>query len=230
MRVREFGQQVEDLLGVFLHCGLHALRPADSVVFFLAAARDEHGHAAEVLDQAQAQRDREGPQLADLQRFHALIGRNERCGVFLVEQPVEVCDQLERHVVYARESLAGPGREARKLAAVAFRQVDAGELYLLFDHVEIIKQPFRGGRHAPSLPVCPHKHLMGGAQRLRVVRQAREQPVIAGAVFDRVGARQFLCEAFQLLHAEQLGAQRLLGDIRHVAEPARVLLGGPFRQ
>ena len=219
MRVGELGEQVQQLLRRLLRRGERAFGPANAVVFLQPSPRDAHGDATQIFDESQAQRDRERPQLAELQRLDGLVGAHEGRRVLLVEQAVEVRDQFERHAVDARKPLHLALGQARQLAAVAARQVDAGELDLLFDQIEIVQQPLRGRRHAAPLGIGSDQHLVRLAQRGRVVGEPRQQLVVAGAVVHLVRMRQLLRVAPELVDAQQLGAQRLLVHRRRSPEP-----------
>ena len=89
------------------------------------------------------------PQFAHLERRHRLVGRDEtgqasprRRGRRRARSP------RTRGRRRAASFADGPLRQARKLAAVALGQVPLGGADLLFDQVEIVEQPFGGGRDA----------------------------------------------------------------------------------
>ena len=100
--VGELGKHMDKPLGVFLGRGEHAVGPGDRHVPLLAAARDPRGHAADVLEQSQAQHDRESPQLPKVQRIDGLVGSHERRRVVPVDATVLVRDQVEGDVVDPR--------------------------------------------------------------------------------------------------------------------------------
>ena len=112
------------------------------------AGRNAGADAAKILDERQAQHDGNGPQLPHLERRHRLVGRHEAGKALRVDPAVAVGDRLEREIVDARKPGGRAGRQARKLAAVALGQVPPGRADLLFDQVEVVEQPFRGGRDA----------------------------------------------------------------------------------
>ena len=117
--IGELGEHVDEPLGLFLGHREHAVRPGDGRVPLLAPARDARSHAPDVLEQSQPQHDRESPQLPEVQRIDGLVGGDERCRVVAVDATVLVGDQVERHVVDARETGRGTVGQSRQLPAVA---------------------------------------------------------------------------------------------------------------
>ena len=141
------------------------------------AGRDPRPDAAQVLDQREAQHDRNRPQFAHLQRRHRLVGRHEPGQRLRVHASVAVRYRLEREVVDARQLRRRPVRQARKLAAVALRQVPLRGADLLFDQVEIVEQPFGGGRDATVGADRGREQVADFDQERFVVREPREQAV-----------------------------------------------------
>jgi hypothetical protein len=66
------------------------------------------GHAAQVFDQRQAQHDGDGPQLAQLQRGHFLIGVDEAAQRFGIDPAIAVRDDFQRDFVDARAAIRRP--------------------------------------------------------------------------------------------------------------------------
>ena len=126
----------------------HLIRPRIGAVPVDRSGRNARADAAQVLDQREAQHDRNRPQLAELERRDGLVRGHEAGQALGVDPAVAVRDRLEREVVDARKSGRRPVRQSRQLAAVALGQVPLGRADLLLDQVEVVEQPFRGGRDA----------------------------------------------------------------------------------
>ena len=65
------------LFGSFSAISDHLVRPVVGLVAVEPVGGDAGGDAAQILDQRQAQHDRDGPQLAQLQGGHRLVGGDE---------------------------------------------------------------------------------------------------------------------------------------------------------
>ena len=89
------------------------------------AADDQLGSPPQVLDEHDPQRDRDGPELADRERLHALIGAHEPAERLRIEAAVRVRDEGPRQPQYARIALEGPFRELGQLAVEAAREIVA---------------------------------------------------------------------------------------------------------
>ena len=111
-----------------------------------AAGGDLVGEAAQVLDQHDAQGDRDGPQLADGERLHALVGGDEAAQGVGIEVAVGVRDEGPGEAEHARIAGERARGQFRQLAVVAGRQVVADLADLLLDQVVVVEQPF-GRRH-----------------------------------------------------------------------------------
>ncbi len=99
------------------------------------------GDAPQVLDQRQAEHDRDRPQLSQRERGNGLVGLHEAPDARHVHPPIDVRDQLEHDVVTARETRRSPVQEPRQLPAVCSGKVPAGQSNLLLDQVEIVEEP-----------------------------------------------------------------------------------------
>ena len=135
---------------------------------------DAAADAAQVFDQCEAQHDRHGPQLAERQRADGLVGGDEAAEALRVHPPVAVRDGLQRDVVDTGEPGRGPVRQSGQLPAVTLGQVAPRGADLLFDQVEIVEQPFAGGRDPARSPGSPRSTARRPrAARLRSRRAAR---------------------------------------------------------
>ena len=106
------------------------------------------GQTAHVLDQDDAQGDRDGPKLADHQRLDLLIGLDKALEDRAGHQAVGVGNigpGQAKDPRVARERTVG---ELRQLTVIARRQVVMDLAQLLFHEVEVVQQPFgcRGDR------------------------------------------------------------------------------------
>ena len=110
---------------------------------------DADGDAPQVLDQRQAEHDRDRPQLAQRERSDGLVGGHEAAESRHVHAPVDVRDQLEHDVITARVSRRWPVQEPGQLPAVRLGQVPPGRSNLLLDQIEIVEEPL-AGRSDPS--------------------------------------------------------------------------------
>src|SRR5689334_23525621 len=62
---------------------------------------DTFGHAAQIFDQRDAQRDRDRPELADRQRLDFLVGVDEGCQFLNVERAIAVGNDCPRDTEHA---------------------------------------------------------------------------------------------------------------------------------
>ena len=185
----------------------HLVRPGVGAVAVDRAGRDPGSDAAQILDQRQAQHDGNGPQFAQLERRHRLVGRHEAGKTLRVDPAVAVRDRLEREVVDARKPGGGPVRQAGKLAAVPLGQVPLGRADLLLDQVEIVEQPFRGGRDAAVRRDRRGQQVADFDQDGFVLGQPRQQ-LVGAARRQPVRDREALAVLLHLIGAEQLRSQR----------------------
>ena len=179
-----------------------ALIPAD------ALGGDAGRHAAKVLDQRQAQHDRQRPQLAEIERRRRLVGGHKAGETFGVHAPVAVRNDLQRDVVDPGKTGGSPLQQARQFPAVGLRQVPLGGANLLLDQIEVIQQPFAGGG---DLAVGGHRlghQPVDTDQNALVLRQPRQQLVRSASRTEFVESRQRPAMLLHLLGAEQLRAQR----------------------
>jgi hypothetical protein len=100
---------------------------------------DLPGEPAQVLDQDNAQRDRNRPQLADRQRLDALIGGDKAAQDVGVEVAVSMGDKGPGHPENARIASEWPVGELGQLAIVAGGQVVPDLADLLLDDVIVVE-------------------------------------------------------------------------------------------
>ena len=180
--------------------------PFGGALAIAAAGRHARDHAAQVLEQREPQHDRDRPQLAELERLHALIRGDERVEHLLVDAAVRVRDQLEREIVDARHARVAV--EPRQHPAVAARQVAPGDQDLIVEQVVVVDEPLGGRRDLPAARDRVGDQPIRVGQRLLVVGEPLEQPIFTAPRADRVRAGEHLRVMLELAGAEQLGAQR----------------------
>ena len=186
----------------------HLVRPGFGLVAVERAAGDTGCHPAQILDQRQPQHDRDAPQFAQFERHHGLIGGHEAAEAFGVDAAIAMRNGLERDVVDAGKPRRGSLRQARQLPAVTLGQMPGRSANLLLDQIEIIEQPFAGGRDAAIILDRGRQQVAGSNQHRLIFGQAGKKVIrgAAGAEFVRSGER--LAVLLHLIGAEQLRAQR----------------------
>ena len=85
------------------------------------AARDLLREPSQILDHHDLQRDRYGPELADRQRLHILVGIDETDEDVGIEAAVGMRDERPRNPEHARIAGEGPREEFRELAIISRR-------------------------------------------------------------------------------------------------------------
>ena len=210
IRARHVGDDQDQALGVVHGRVQHLLGPLLRPVPVGCAGRDPHADTAQVLDQSEAQHDRNRPQLAEREGCHRLVGRDEPGQAVRVDAAVAVRDRLECEVVDARKAGGRTLGEAWKFAAVTLRQVSLRRADLLVDQVEIVDQPFRGGRDAAAFRHFHRQQVAHARQDRFVVGEARQQPVGRTVRGQPMRDREVPAVLFHLLDAEELRPQRRL--------------------
>ena len=182
----------------------HRLRPASAM-----GGGDLVGEAAQVLDQHDAQGDRDGPELADGQRLHALIGDQIAAQRLGIEMAVGVGDEGPGEAEHPRIARERPLGELRQLTIVAGRQVLADLADLRFDEMVVVEQPF-GGRHdAPPGLDLRDAGAVGREQDGGVLAQPPAQRRNPGRPRGHgLRPREALGVLLQTIDAEQLRAGR----------------------
>ena len=208
IRVRHVGDYEDQALGI-ADCGLrHLLRPRRSQVSLCPTGSDAHTDATQILDDCQPQHDRDRPQLAQLHRADALVGRHEAAQTVNIHATIAVRNGLQRDVVHPRTTGRRPVRQAREFAAVALWQVPLGGADLLFDEIEIIEQPFPGRHHPAALRGRRRQQFAHVDQGAFVLCQPSQEPVRCLPGNQPVRGRERLAVQRHLIGAVQLGAQR----------------------
>ena len=203
------GQQYQALRVLFgdLH---HLLGPAGGEVPVDASGDDPCSDAPEILDQRQAQHDGDGPQFAERQDGHRLVGRHETAETSRVHPSIAVRDRFMRDVVHARKPGRRSVQQAGQFPAVPLRQVPLGHADLFFDQVEVVEEPFPGGRD-PAVRIDRRRQKGAGSrQDAFILRQPGEKTVPDPSRTQLVQARKGLAMLLHLFAAEQFRAQRQL--------------------
>ncbi len=156
---------------------------------FPAPARrdDAVGEAPELLDQSEAQHDRDRPDFADRELGSFLVGDREFDERVEVDASGGVRDELARQHVDARVALIRPLGNLRQLAVVTLRQVLPDLANLILDDVVIVAQPVfgryrlrvepaRGGEEAVDV-LEPRGAAVQLRQERTAASRARREPV-----------------------------------------------------
>ena len=133
-----------------------------------ASDGDLLGQPAQVLDEHDAQRDRHGPQLADRERLHPLVGRDKSPQHDRVEVAVGVRDEGPCQAEHSRITGERPIGQPRQLAVVAWRQVLADFANLLLDQMIVVEQPLGRRYHFPPALQFGRAFAVGREQTRRV--------------------------------------------------------------
>ncbi len=224
IRARHVGDHQDQILRILLDHRHHPIGPAIGQVLVGPVGGDEDRDTAEILDQRQAQHDRDGPQFAQPQGGDRLIGRDETVEVLGVDPTIAVGDDLQGKVIDARQSGGWSLEQARQLPAVALGEMSLGGADLIFDQIKIVEQPFAGRRDPTVLRDGGHEQSADADQDGFILGQASEQAVrrMSGHQGMRIG--QALAVLFHLHGTEELRAQRrLVADRRF----DRTLTGKP---
>ncbi len=174
----------------------------------------------QVLDEGELEHAGPGPQLADGQGRHRLVGGHEAHELVPVQAAVGVADQLQGHGVDPCDARHLPRGQLGQIRVVLARKVvpDAPDLGL--DEVEVVEEPFRRRGDELAAVDVVGEDAIGLAQHAGVVLQAREERagLAARIAGQREAGGEGLRPFLQALDAQELGAQRLLG-LRAAAAP-----------
>ncbi|MNI38234.1 hypothetical protein D3C73_923670 [compost metagenome] len=206
-RSRHVGNGQYHALGVALGHFDQSIGPVIGKVTVIPVGHDPGRHAPQVLDQRQAQHDRDGPQLAQGQRRDGLIRGDETVQAWRVDPAIAVRDGFQGDVVDPRQACRGPFGQAWQLAAVAVGQVGPGGADVFFDQVEVVQQPFRRRGGASTGLLNGLERCAATFQQQLVVGQAAEQGVLSGKTPEHMLAGQDDAVVGHLLRIEQVGTQ-----------------------
>ena len=161
-----------------------------------AARRNLVGQPPQVFHEHDTQGDGDGPQLADVQRLHFLVGSNEAAQHHRVDMAVGVGNVSPGQPEHTRIPGEGTIGQLGQQAVVARRQVDMDFADLFFDDVVVVEQPF-----------------------------SRRHNAAAGNKFRRAGAirRQQLRGIDAQAFAQRRHGRRLRRDLLRGSQAARVL-------
>ena len=177
----------------------------------LAGADDQLRQPPQVFHQNHTEVDGDRPTLADGERLDALVGADKWLQRPQLETAVGVGNVGPGQPVDARVSREVALRDLGQQAVVAFREVIANIPDLFVDDMEVIEQPLRG---RCDLPLLPHRlgnvPVCGQKDPRVVVDPCEEIPSSRGLLGSALRRGQALSVLFQALHAEDLGADRLV--------------------
>ncbi|MGO9371952.1 MAG: hypothetical protein ACLQBD_07600 [Syntrophobacteraceae bacterium] len=111
----------------------HLVGPIVGAVSIHPVSGDPDGNPPKILDQGQAQHDRDGPQFAQLQDRHRLVGGYETAEALRVHPSIPVRDRFQREVIHSRKPGRWAVKQARQLSAVSLWQVSLSCAYLFFN-------------------------------------------------------------------------------------------------
>ncbi len=171
--------QDDDQLARFLL--QHPAGPEVGLVAVPPARGNAPGDPPEALDEGQAKHDRDGPQLAQLERDDGLVGGDEAAEVVGIDTPIDMRDQLQGDAVGAGVAGQRPARQPGKLPAVLPRKVSPGGPDLRFNEVEVVEQPVGGGGDALAFTGGGADQFVGGQERIGILRQSRQQAASAAS-------------------------------------------------
>ncbi len=211
VRPRHVRRQQYQALRVLFGDLHHLFRPAGGEVPVDASGDNPRSDAPEVLDQRQAQHDGDGPQFAQLQDGHFLVGRHETGETFRVHPSIAVRNRFMRDVVHAGKSGRRSVQQARKFPAVPLRQVPLGRADLFLDKIEVVEEPFPGRRN-PAVRIYRRRQKGAGSrQDAFILRQTAQKPVPnPPSRTQPVRARKGFAMYLHPVAAEQFGTQRQL--------------------
>jgi len=184
-----------------------AIGPDEGGVALAAAPGDALGDEVEVFDQRQPQHDGDGPEFAEGEGMDGLVGADEMRKVVGVHLAVAVADEFHDDIVDAGKSPAGPGGQAGQFAAVARREVDAGQFDLLLDQVIVVEQPLGGGGDAGAAAHAFGNDLVAAVDFIGASGELMKQLFRLANHFDLVVAGEDLRVVLELVDAEEFGAE-----------------------
>ena len=166
--------------------------------------------------QREAQRDRDRPEFADLERGDVLIGAHETFEAVIVERAVGVGDQRPGNAVNARIAGKRPVDQLGQLAVVTRGQVLDDFACLLFDDVEIVEEPLAGrGDGFSRARIRGQRAVLPDELPAVLFQPARQRDGGGCAPADFLGFGETFRMLLKPLGAEQLRPDRFL-DARRV--------------
>ena len=177
-----------------------------------AAIDDSFSRAPEVFHQDDSKGDCYGPELADRERLHTLVGLHKLREHQRVEPAVGMRDKSPSDTEDTRVALERPVGEFRQLTVIAARKIVANFANLFLDDMKVIHQPLCRGRDCAFLADCGCDAPVGGQQDPAVVAQARRQAPSGFRIHrDRLRGGQTFGVLFQALDSEQFREDRRVG-------------------
>ena len=163
--------------------------------------------AAQILNQRDTKRDRDGPEFTDRQRLDTLICHHQ-AGEFLhVERAVGVGDQSPGDTEDARIAGEWAIGKLGEQAIETGRQIVFDLAYLCVHDMEVVEQPFRGRRdRLMRARRFDHRAIRGGQNARVVVEPWRELPTGTGLAGDTLRGRETFRVLLQPFDAEQFRA------------------------
>ena len=167
------------------------------------------GQPPQVLDQDDAQRDGDRPELADRERLHLRVGRDEAPQQVRVELAVGMGHERPGEAEHARIALERTIGELGQLPVIGRWQVAANLADLRLHQMVIIQQPLRRRRDAlAGLHVAGDgsigKQQSGGV----VVQPVPQRPNRNGHRRDRLGRSERACMMLEPFRTEQFLTHR----------------------
>ena len=187
---------------------------------------DLFGQPPHVLDQNDAQRDRNRPKLADPQRLDILIGSDEPGQHRAGHQAVGMGDIGPGKTEDAGVAGERTFGEFRQLPIIARWQIAGDLLKLVLDKVIVVQQPFRRRCHRLSGVKGCRRFAVGGQQHLCIVLQSDGQPKDPGRAPKGNGLRRRQRPGVML---QPLGTEQICADRRLVLPEVPVLPLRPDR-
>ena len=225
VRPHEISQRGDELAGGVPEHLEKSFGPQERRVPLATPPSDALGDPVQVLDERQAQHDRDGPQLAQGEGLHLLVRLHETAEVLEVDLPVGMPHQLQHGVVNPGEALARPGFQPGQGAAVAGGKVGPRQLDLFLDQVAVVKEPFGGRRDAAAQPHAAGDGFVAAADAALALRELVEQALVPAHHRRVVARREDARVVHELAHAEQLGAAAQL-LLRRLGAPGNTVLVG----
>ncbi len=141
IRARHVGDHEDQTLRILRRHLRHPIGPVVGAVATGAGRCDPNGDPSEVLDQGKPQHDGNGPEFAQFQGSHRLIGGDEAAEVFRIHATIAMRDRLQGYVIHARKAGRRTRREAGQFTSIPLRQMPPRHPDLFLHQIEVIEQP-----------------------------------------------------------------------------------------